>query len=368
MNIIGFFEKIPDVRQISKVQHPLIEIIYIAIVSTVAGADDWAEIEVFANDKIDWFKKRLLLPYGIPSHDTFERVFRAIDPKIFLQCFMEWTSMVSMVTEGGIVALDGKTMRHTFDKNKRPLHVVSAWFSETGLVLGQVKTREKSNEIKAIPELLDILSIKGCIVTIDAMGTQKEIAAKIKEKKADYVLSLKGNHPLLNEEVSSYFDTILNDKIEKSKVKHCRTTNKGHGRIEVRDYYITKDIKWLESKNDWVGLKTIGKVVYSKIEDEVKVTDTRYFICSIEDDPDKFAYAVRNHWGIESMHWSLDVTFMEDSKRVRKDNAPENLSILLKMAFNIIKTDTSIKKSMKTKRRKAGWNLDFLEQLLTCNK
>jgi predicted transposase YbfD/YdcC len=234
--------------------------------------------------------------------------------------------------------------------------------------IGLVKTKEKSNEIKAIPELLDILSIKGCIVTIDAIGTQKDIVAKIKEKKADYVLSLKGNHPLLNEEVSSYFDTTLNDKIEKSMIKHCRTTNKGHGRIEIRDYYITKDISWLESKDDWVGLKTIGMVVYSKIEDEVKVTDTRYFICSIEDDPNKFAYAVRNHWGIESMHWSLDVTFLEDSKRVRKDNETENLSLLLKMAFNIIKMDTSVKKSMKIKRRKAGWNLEFLEQLLTCNK
>lgn len=369
--IISFletFKSVPDIRQQGKVKHILLEIIFIAIVATLGGADDWEEIECFAEEKEEWFRKYLVLEYGIPSHDTFERCFSWINPKIFLQCFMEWTMLVSQIVKGGVVAIDGKTMRGTADvlKGKKALHIVSAWFSETGMVLGQVRTDEKSNEITAIPELLDILDITGCVVTIDAMGTQKNIAEKIIDKKADYVLALKQNHPVLYDEVFRYFEDIIKDRaLDRQKIEHYRQFDQGHGRIETRDYYITTDTKWMTARMDWKGLSSIGMVVYTSEKNGEKKTEARYMLCSIGSDVNKFAKAVRSHWGIESMHWSLDVTFNEDARRTKKDNAPENLAILHKFALNILKLDKSRKTSLKKKRRIAGWNHEFLESLFS---
>jgi predicted transposase YbfD/YdcC len=268
----------------------------------------------------------------------------------------------------GVIAIDGKTMRGTHDSSsgKKALHIVSAWFSETGMVLGQVKTSEKSNEITAIPQLLDILSIRGNIITIDAMGTQKEIAKKIVDKKGDYVLSLKGNQPTLLKEVELFFREVGSEKYrEEYGIKHFRQIDNGHGRVECRDYYITDRIGWMDARKEWEKLTTIGVAVYSREEKGEKKKERRYFICSIKPDVERFAHAVRNHWGIESMHWSLDITFLEDSKRTRKDNGPENLSVLHKFAYNITRNDKGVKKSLKIKRLRASMSEKYLEKLLS---
>ena len=344
--------------------------VFIAIVATVAGADDWESMQFFAQDNIDWFRKYIPLTNGVPSHDTIERVFKQINPKIFMKCFMEWTQLVANIFKKGIIAIDGKTMCSTYDlaTGKKALHIVSAWFSETDMVLGQVKTTEKSNEITAIPELLDILDIAGHIVTIDAMGTQKDIAEKIIKKKGNYVLALKGNHPLLNKEIEEFFKEAEDKKYQKEYgINTYQNYDKGHGRIEHRSYYITSNISWLDARKEWKKLTSIGMVKYHSEQNGKKTCETRYYICSIEADAIKFANAVRKHWGIESMHWSLDVTFNEDSKRVRKDNGPENLSVLHKFAYNILKLEKSKKRSsLKAKRFRASYNLDYLEKVLSC--
>ena len=366
--IISILEEIPDYRQQGKVRHPLVSLIFTSIVATIAGADDWECIEEFAKERLKWLQKYVSFPNGIPSHDTFERVFRMIDPKLMLQSFQKWTNLFSSIIKGGVVAIDGKTMCGTGDEmnGKKALHIVSAWFSETGMVLGQVKTDEKSNEITAIPELLDILDVAGCIVTIDAMGTQTDIAEKIVGKKADYILNLKANHPLLHEEVVKFFENSQDEgHRSEHKIDTCRQMDKGHGRIECREAFITSEIEWMkEAKKDWKNLKSIGMIVYSRDVGGEKVTERRYFLCSIPASAEKFSNAVRKHWGIESMHWSLDTTFNEDSKRVRKDNAPENLAILLKFAYNYIKKDTTVKKSLKKKRFKASLSMSYLETIM----
>ncbi len=366
ISFVDIFEPVPDIRQTGKVKHSLLEIIFMAIVATLGGADDWEEIECFCEHKEQWLRKYLTLENGIPSHDTFERCFSWMDPKIFLQCFMQWTMLVSKIVKGGILAIDGKTMRGTADElnGKKALHIVSAWFSETGMVLGQVKTNEKSNEITAIPELLDILDITGCIVTIDAMGTQKDIVRKIIKKHGDYVLALKTNHPLLSDEVVKYFeDAVKDETLDKAKIMNHRESDHGHGRIEVRDYYLTTDIKWLTARKEWEGLTSIGMVKYTSEKNGHKKTDNRYMLCSIGDDIKKFSKAVRSHWGIESMHWNLDVTFNEDARKSKKDHAPENLALLNRLALNILKLDKSMKRSLKKKRFIAGLNQEFLESL-----
>lgn len=366
--LISILNQIPDVRQESKVLHSLVDIIFIAIVASVAGADDWGCIEIFAQDHEEWFNKYIPLANGVPSHDTFERVFKQINPKIFMKCFMEWTQIIAEIVKGGIIAIDGKTMCGSSDPitGKKALHIVSAWFSETGMVLGQVKTTEKSNEITAIPELLDILDITGCIVTIDAMGTQKDIAEKIIKNKGDYILALKGNHPLLHQEVEEFFEQVEDEEYrEEYRINLCQKYDKGHGRIERRDYYITSSLGWMDARKEWKKLTSIGMVVYHSERNGHKKCEKRYFLCSIGDDVGKFAHAVRQHWGIESMHWSLDVTFNEDAKKVRKDHGPENLSILHKFAYNILKQEKTQKRSLRAKRFKASGNLEYLDKVLS---
>lgn len=367
-SLITIIKNIPDKRQQAKVLHPLVDIIFIAIVATLAGADDWEEMQWFAEEKEEWFRKYISLPNGVPSHDTIQRVFQWINPKIFVQDFIVWTQMVSGIVQRGIVAIDGKTMCGTKDEinGKKALHIVSAWFSENKMVLGQVKTEEKSNEIKAIPELIDMLDVTGCIVTLDAMGTQVDIVEKIVKKKADYALVLKGNQGILHQEVKEFYDQLEIEKdFEEYGVEYYEEKEKNHGRIESRSYYLSTELNWLDARKDWQKLQGIGKVEYiSETSNGQRKTETRYYITSLVD-VKEFARAVRGHWGIESMHWSLDVTFREDAKRTRKDHAPENLSLLHRLAYNILKLDVSKKKrSLKGKRRMAGWNIEFLEKLL----
>ncbi len=365
-SIKNHFSNIADPRDLNK-RHKLIDIITIAICAVVCGANSWEHIEVFGHSKLDWFKDLLELPHGIPSHDTFGRVFAQIDPDQFQQSFMSWVQSICQLRHGQVIAVDGKTLRRSHDKSngKSAIHMVSAWASANGIVLGQVKTDEKSNEITAIPELIKTLEIEGCIVTIDAMGCQKNISKTITDKGADYVLALKENQGTLHDNVELFFQNYLNSPTKQPAVDFYQSTDGDHGRVEIRKYWTTSDINWLQGKESWKNLKTIGMVQRQRhVGDDISI-ETSYYISSIENDAERFGHAVRSHWGIEnSLHWVLDVSFREDESRIRKDNAPQNFAVLRHIALNLLKTETSLKKSVKSKQLRAGWDNDYLAKVL----
>ncbi len=360
------FKKIKDPRDILRIEHKLEEIIIIALFAVIAGADTWDDIEDYGKDREEWLKTFLELTNGIPSHDTFNRVFSMINTEQFSKCFVEWTEEMRKEKYREVIGIDGKTIRRSRCKTTgvAALHVVSAWATENRLVLGQKLVEDKSNEITAIPELLDIINVKDSIVKLDAMGCQKEIAKKIKEKEADYLIALKGNQGNLLEEVKYYLEEEIKDKKSKGKIERYKTTEKNHGRIENRSYYITSDIEWLEKKSDWEGLKTIGMVISERTIGEETTKETRFYIGSIEKDVKEFARAVRGHWGIEnSLHWCLDIGFREDESRARIDNAGINLAIVRHMAINLLKQEKTSKRGIKGKRLKAGWSSDYMEKI-----
>ena len=352
------FEAIADPRQPWKTDHNLLEIIVMTICAIICDCDYWEDIEDFCRIKERWFQEKLglVLKNGIPSHDTFQRVFQLINPKEFETCFISWVRCVAEKTKGEIVSIDGKTVCGSRDAKAKAIHMVSAWANTNQLVLGQVKTDEKSNEIKAIPTLLEMLELKGCIVTIDAAGCQKKIAKQITDAEADYVFGLKGNQESLNDDVRLYFET--EDGITK-----IVTHDKGHGRIETREYYLETEIDWLYQKPDWAGLSAIGMVKSSVWEKDSLREESRFFITSLTN-VETFAKAVREHWGIEnSLHWCLDVVFREDACRTRKDNSAENASVIRKIALNILK-NFPIKMSLARKRRKCLIDPDFMALVL----
>lgn len=370
-SFFDYFTIIFDPRQEGKVRHKLIDVLFIAVAATICGCDEWEEIEEWAIAKEEWLRKYLELPNGIPSWYTIERVLDCIDPKQFEKCFTEWMKEITQFKEGDVVAIDGKTMRGTADRSnaKRAVHIVSAWCSSDKLVLGQVKTDEKSNEITAIPELLDLLFIKGAIVTIDAMGCQKDIATKIvKEKKADYVLSLKDNHETLKSEVEEYFKDAEKANFKDDKILQYSTLEKGHGRVEERLYYYSTDINWMEARKDWTKLTGIGMVI-RRVEINGEKTEERAYHLGSVRTAEEYARGVRMHWGIESTHWSLDVTFREDASRTRKDCAPQNLALLKRMVLNMVKKDKEKypKKSLKRRRFMASLYDEYLEYILAIN-
>jgi predicted transposase YbfD/YdcC len=338
-------------------KHLLLDIIAIAICAVVSGADDWVAVAEFGQAKIGWLQKFLELPNGIPSHDTFGKVFARIDPDEFSQCFLEWTQAVFQVTDGQIIAIDGKTLRRSHDRcaGKAAIHMVSAWAAANKLVLGQVKTEEKSNEITAIPQLLRLLDLNGCIVTIDAMGCQTEIAAQIVDQQGDYVLALKGNQSSLHDAVMAFFDDPGLEQDPDFTLHHHDSTDGDHGRVEIRQYRCCSDIDWLDETERWKGLQSICAVTSERhVGDEIS-HETRYFIGSIRADPKLWAQAVRGHWGIENeLHWRLDVAFREDDSRVRKGHGPQNFAVLRHMALNLITQETSTKGSIKAKRYRAA--------------
>ena len=372
----SYFSVLNDMRQQGKILHKLMDVLFIAVAGFIAGADDWELVIMFAENRIEWLKKFLELPNGIPSVHTFRRVFRMIDPKQFEKCFIRWVKEISRRSKGDIVAIGGKTARGAVEsgQDRSPIHIVSAWTSQNNLFLGQVKTNEKSNEITAIPELLDLLFLRGSIITIDALGTQKDIAKKIvKEKEADYVLALKKNHETLYKDVEDYFQYVKEENFKDIEHQFVRTVEKGHGRIETREYYLISDISWLEARKNWEGLKAIGMVISRRIEKEKESVETRYYLSSITNG-NKFSEAVREHWGIESMHWLLDVTFKEDKSRIRKENEPENAALLRKIALSILKIDTQLDKannirphSYNGKRYKASLDEAYLEKVMIDN-
>ena len=366
-SIIDAFADLPDPRLDRTKRHQLSDILVITLCGAICGVDNWVEMERFGRAKLKWFRSFLDLPNGIPSHDTFGRVFAALDPDAFRRCFISWVESLALVALGDIIAVDGKTIRRSLDaaNGKGPLHLVNAWASEAGIAIGQLATEKKSNEITAIPALLDMLFVKGCIVTTDAMGCQKAIAQSIVDKEADYVLQLKDNHPTAYKEVKDYFESEIGDSLLKTNATFLETVDGDHGRIEVRRYWLTTDIGWFQDAHLWAGLRGFGMV---EAERTVGQEDTsihrRYYLVTLEH-VGEFARAARSHWGVEnSLHWVLDMAFDEDHSRVRAGNAAENFAIVRQIALNLLKQETVEKVGIKTKRKMCGWDHDYLLSVL----
>jgi len=361
-SIIHHFSSIQDPRVNRQKKHQLQDIFFITLCAVICGADNWVAIEEFGEAKEDWFTELLGLENGIPSHDTFGDVFALIDTEEFSECFSKWVADLATLTEGEVIAIDGKCLRRSIDKasNKSAIYMVSAWAQQNSLVLGQVKVDEKSNEITAIPKLLSRLNIAGAVITMDAMGCQKKIAKLIIEKKADYILSLKGNQGNLHADVKTYFESSLS--LEAATV----TFDGGHGRIETRSVRVTDEIEWLKENHSWSGLKSIIAVT-AKREIKDKITEeTRYFISSLNAaNPKQLEHAIRAHWAVENnLHWVLDMAFDEDSSRTRQGFSASNLAVIRHIALNLIKNEKSSKVGVKTKRLKAGWNDDYLLKII----
>jgi predicted transposase YbfD/YdcC len=365
------FATLDDPRIDRSKLHSLLDIVVIAICAVICGADDWVAVEMFGKAKHDWLKQFLELPNGIPSHDTFGRVFGALDPEQFQSCFLNWISAVSEITQGQVIALDGKTLRRSHDKTlgKKAIVMVSAWATANGLVLGQRKVDEKSNEITAIPELLQALEISGCIITIDAMGCQKEIAADVVAQDADYVLALKENHGNLYEDVELLFDDLEESQFSAYEYDCERTVNKGHGRIEIRQCWTISDpdvLRYLRGTKDWEKLTSVVKVQAERRTTQKTTIEDRYYLSSLAGDAQKLLDATRTHWGIEnSLHWVLDIAFREDECRVRKGYAAQNLATLRHIAVNLLRQEKTAKVGTKSKRLRAGWDEDYLLKVLS---
>lgn len=368
--IAEHFGQVKDPRQ-HQVDHLLIEIITIALCAVICGADSWVEVEEFGKAKEAWFRSFLLLPHGIPSHDTFGRVFSLIDPQEFQTGFVSWVTAISQLTKGQIIAIDGKRLRHSYDGRlgKAAIHMVSAWATQNRLVLAQVKTEEKSNEITAIPELLKLLVLKACIVTIDAMGCQTEIAQLIVEAEADYVLALKGNQGTLHDDVQDLFAYAREINFKQVAHDFEQTLDKNHGRLEIRRHWTISEpefIRFGDPKGKWPKLRSLGMVETQRFAADQRSSEIRYYISSLEGDAAQFGEAVRSHWQIENkLHWILDVAFQEDLSRVRTGYAAENLAVLRHIALNLLHHETSASCGVKAKRLKAGWNQDYLLKVLS---
>lgn len=367
--IVDYFAVLPDPRRDKCKKHLLLDIIAIAILAVISGADNFVEIEEFGEAKKEWLESFLTLENGIPSHDTFRRVFGLIDPVQFRECFLGWIAAIQTVTKQEVVAVDGKSLRGSLERatEKSAIQMVSAWASQVGMSLGQVRCEEKSNEITAIPELLKMLAIEGCIVTIDAMGCQSEIVRQIVEQKADYQISLKGNQGILHEEVKEYFEWARKIEFREIEYDYFESIEKDHGRIERRRCWAVADIEWLTKVEKWSGLRSIAAVEVEREELTTgrKSCETRYFISSLEASAKLHCETARQHWRIEnSLHWVLDVAFREDFSRVRKDHAPENFAILRQIALNLLKQNKQTKAGIKARRLRAGWDNEFLWQTL----
>jgi predicted transposase YbfD/YdcC len=367
--IANHFGDLTDPRIDRTKLHKLLDILVIAICAVIAGADNWEDVAAFGQAKIDWFKTFLELPNDIPSHDTFNRVFARLDPKQFQDGFIRWVSAVSEVMGGQVIAIDGKVLRRSHDRGigKAAIDMVSAWASANRLVLGQVKVDDKSNEISAIPQLLQALEVSGCIITIDAIGCQTEIAETIIDQEADYVLSLKENQGRLFEDVQSLFDDLEESQYKAYTFDYDQTVNKDHGRIEIRECWTISDpdvLCHLRGFENWKKLATVSRIRSQRRIGAEGSCEDRYHIASFVG-AKKVLWAVRSHWGIENeLHWTLDIAFDEDRCRIRKDNGPENFALLRHIALNLLKQEKTCKRSIKGKRLLAGWKEDYLFKVL----
>ncbi len=356
-SLLGHLSILPDPRRTNhnKTRHALEDIIVIAILATLAGADTWVDIEAFGYQHKDWLKRFLILTNGIPSDDTFARVFALLDPSAFERCFVAWVASVRALAPGTIISFDGKTNRRAHGKGVRPLHIVNAYAGELKLTVGQRTVDGKTNEITAIPELLDMLLLKGCIITTDAMGCQGWIAKKIKEHKADYVLAVKGNQGRLHRDIRDTF--VKHDPV----CDRAETSERGHGREETRTCCVTGDLSHIRDLERWDGLQSVVKVTSTRTIDGTTSTATRYYMSSLPADAARVLSVVRAHWQVENgLHWVMDVAFREDESRARIGHAGKNLAVIRKIALNLIRRETKTKGSVKTKRLRAGWSFDYL--------
>ncbi len=368
--MVAHFADVADPRTGPNASHKFIDIMVIAICAVISGADDYVAISDYGKAKETWFRQCLELPSGIPSHDTFWRVFGAIDPEQFKKCFLTWMSAVRKATFGEVIAIDGKRLRRSYAKedDKAAIHMVSAWATTNRLVLAQQKVDEKSNEITAIPKLLNCLDLHGCLVTIDAMGCQTEIANLIVERGGDYLLSLKGNQSRLHEDVILLFDDLAESNFKAYEFDEARSVGKDHGRIEVRQCWTISDpdiIRFLHGAEKWRGLSTVVKVQSERYIGEKWSVESRYFIASTQDTAEVILQNTRDHWQIEnSLHWVLDIAFREDECRIRKDNGPQNFAILRHIALNLLNQEKTSKSGIKNRRLRAGWDNKYLLKIL----
>lgn len=375
-SLVTHLSQVPDPRINRRKDHDLVDVLVIAVCTLLCAGESFNDMEDFGKAKYDWFRTFLGLRNGIPSHDTFNRVFAAIDPKQFLDCFLRWTQSLRQAVHQEIVALDGKALRRALNQDQSAKYVVSAWAESNGLVLGQLKVADKSNEITAVPELLRVLELSGCIVTIDAMGCQKKIAKEIMEADADYVLALKGNQETVHQEVKSFLDETLVER-QRSRPAGAKvgkaaatlacweTIEKDHGRIEIRRYYQSDHLDWFADRAKWEGLRSVGMVESIREVDGKTTVERRYYLASLPLGVETFARAVRSHWGVENkLHWVMDVCFREDQSRARAGHAAENLATLRRLALNLLRRETSKKRGIRGKQLNASWDHVYLLKLL----
>jgi predicted transposase YbfD/YdcC len=360
------FQELTDPRQ-REVTYPLINVVVIAVCAVICGADDFVSITKFGNTKRDWFDRFLDLSNGIPSHDRFNAIFAAINPAEFEKCLLSWITALHEISDGQVIAIDGKTLRGSFDTrtSKSAIHMVSAWATANHISLGQVVIDAKSNEITAIPKLLELIDVSGALVTIDAMGCQTEIAKQIIASDADYCLAVKGNQPTLHQGLQAHFETHLENDFSETPVRRHESYETGHGRVENRYYYLCPVPEDLPDRQRWPGLKAIGIAISDTTRDGKQCSEVRYYILSKYLSGTRFASAVRAHWGIENqLHWQLDVTFQEDQSRVRKGHADANFSVLRRTALSMLKQESTAKVGIKNKRLIAGWDERYLLKVL----
>lgn len=373
--------QLPDPRRPQRRRHELIDVLMIAITAMLCGAENFVQMAQFGKAKEVWLRTFLVLPNGIPSHDTFRRVFLLLSPEKFAAVFLNWTQTLRQAVGAEVVALDGKTVRRSFDpaKGRSAIHLVSAWASANRLVLGQIKVDDKSNEITAVPSLLRALELAGCIVTVDALNCQKQIAKEIVEADADYVLALKGNHATIHEEIKTFLDAALAEtlaprpagvKLSKAAaaLAVCETVEKAHGRLETRRYYQSAALDWFADRAAWEGLRTVGMVEAVRETGGKRTVERRYYLSSLPLGVETFARAVREHWGVENqVHWVLDVQMDEDQSRARAGHAAENLGTLRRLVLNLLRRDTRCQTGIKGKQLNAAWDHAYLQSLLGFN-
>jgi predicted transposase YbfD/YdcC len=370
--------QLSDPRRKHKRQHELIDVLMIAVTALLCGAENFSHMAQFGKAKEAWLRTFLTLAHGIPSHDTFRRVFMLLSPAQFSAVFLRWTQSLRQAVGAEVVALDGKTLRRSFDsaKGQSAIHLVSAWASANGLVLGQIKVADKSNEITALPELLRALELAGCIVTVDALNCQKTIAKEIQEADADYALALKGNHGTAHDEIKTFLDAAIAEAFAPklpgaqpsagaATLALHETVDKGHGRLETRRYYQSAALDWFTDRAAWAGLQTVGLVEATREVRGKQTVERRYYLSSLPLEVKTFARAVREHWGVENqLHWVLDVQLNEDQSRARSGHAAENLGLLRRLVLNQLRRDTRCQTGIKGKQLNASWDHAYLQSLL----
>ena len=367
--LLRAFAGLKDPRVNRTKRHSLGDILAIAICAIICGADGWTQVAKFGHCKFKWFKTFLELPNGIPSHDTFGRVFAALDPVAFEACFMKWIADLATASAGRLIAIDGKTIRRSLDtaNGKAAVHMVNAWCAANSMVLGQLATDAKSNEITAIPQLLKLLDIAGAVVTIDAAGCQKKIAGQIVDQGGHYILQVKGNQGSLHDETAMLFDQCLTDDCRGISYSTVRTVEKGHGRIEERRLWATSEVNWFADKGKWKNMRSLIRVQAKRTIGDETSTEYRYYITDLPaDNASKLLACIRGHWGIENtLHWSLDINFREDERRIRQGHAAENFARLSRIALNLLKAEKTNDGGITTKRLCCGWDHDYLLKVLT---